>query len=108
MTTENFYKQKRWIQKRKKILRRDQYVCQESNRYGKSKLATHVHHIIPLEWCLEHKPEWAYATQNLISLAEDVHNEMHDRTNNLLTQKGKDLIIRRFGDLGREWLKKYG
>lgn len=43
----NFYKLKKWKEKRKRILRRDEYLYQECKRYGKDTPATTVHHIIP-------------------------------------------------------------
>ncbi|WP_445662125.1 HNH endonuclease [Bacillus sp. FSL R12-0069] len=44
----NFYKTKRWKNKRINVLKRDSYQCQECKRYGKNKEATTVHHIHPL------------------------------------------------------------
>ena len=84
------YKDPRWKRLRNKILRRDGYMCQESLRYGKRKNANTVHHIFPAavfpqyQWC-----EW-----NLISLDQSVHNEMHMRDSDELTDKGKSLLKR--------------
>ncbi|MGK5510479.1 HNH endonuclease, partial [Brevibacillus formosus] len=44
------YKSRRWKRKRATILRRDQYMCRESKRYGKTEPTTTVHHIYPLEF----------------------------------------------------------
>lgn len=82
--TNPFYKGKRWITKRAKILRRDEYMCQESKRYGKTVAATTVHHIYPLEYY----PELALEDWNLISLCEKQHNAMHDRVTHELTALG--------------------
>jgi 5-methylcytosine-specific restriction endonuclease McrA len=84
------YKDKRWIHKRSVILRRDEYLCQESKRYGKAVQATTVHHIYPVEFY----PELAYIDWNLISLSDSKHNEMHDRDTHELTDKGKALQLR--------------
>lgn len=81
----NFYKTPRWESKRKKILRRDEYRCQECKRYGKNKEATTVHHINPL---LDH-PEWRLESWNLVSLCYVCHDKMHDRVNNELTALGE-------------------
>lgn len=79
------YKTERWKNKRSVILRRDDYLCQESKRYGVSVLASTVHHIYPVE----EYPELAYTNWNLISLCEAKHNSMHDRVTNELTALGK-------------------
>lgn len=103
----SFYKKPKWINKRIVILKRDVYQCQECKRYGKSTTAIHVHHIVPLEWCLVFKPLWAYLSKNLISLCSEHHSAMHDRTNNKLTAQGIRLLIRVFGDEGKELIHKY-
>lgn len=82
-----FYKSKRWLQTRERILRRDNYQCQESKKYGRMIPAETVHHIFPLEeW-----PEYSLASWNLISLSFKEHNAMHDRSTNTLTDKGEEL-----------------
>ena len=80
----NNYKDKRWIEKRKAILKRDKYQCQECRRYGKLVDATHVHHC----WPLEYYPEYKYCSWNLISLCTKCHNKMHDRESHELTTEG--------------------
>lgn len=79
-----FYKGKRWQIKRKKILRRDGYMCQISKRYGKRIDADTVHHIYPLE----EYPKYAYCDWNLISLSRAEHNKLHNRVDNSLTKEG--------------------
>jgi 5-methylcytosine-specific restriction enzyme A len=81
----NFYKTKRWISKREKILRRDSYECRECKRYGKSSLATTVHHVHPLK----ERPELRLVSWNLLSLCGKCHDKMHDRITNCLTDLGK-------------------
>ncbi|MDT2181402.1 HNH endonuclease, partial [Paenibacillus larvae] len=85
LMAQSFYKTTRWKQKRSKILRRDEYLCQECKRYGKSVLATTVHHINPLE----QQPGLATVSWNLVSLCQQCHDKMHDRTTNVLTELGK-------------------
>lgn len=82
----NFYKTKNWIEKRKKILRRDEYLCANCRRFGRTIQATTVHHIYPFELY----PELKLESNNLISLCEKCHNEMHDRENHKLTKLGKE------------------
>jgi len=84
-TTNPFYKSKRWQHKRTSVLRRDEYMCQESKRYGKSEPATTIHHIYPLEFY----SELALVDWNLISLCDKQHNAMHDRVTHELTELGK-------------------
>ncbi|MBY0202010.1 5-methylcytosine-specific restriction protein A [Paenibacillus sp. 4624] len=79
-----FYKSTKWKRKRAVILRRDEYVCQESRRYGKTEPATTVHHIYPIEFY----PELALVNWNLVSLSDKQHNAMHDRVTHELTALG--------------------
>ena len=88
----NFYKSKRWKEKREKILRRDEYLCRECKRYGKATPATTVHHVIPIERDRSLKLN----SNNLISLCEQCHNKMHDRGNDNLTELGKQWVDRVF------------
>jgi len=79
------YKTKRWERRRAAVLRRDEYLCQESKRYGKTEEATTVHHIYPVE----QYPELAFEDWNLISLSEANHNRMHVRNTGEVTELGK-------------------
>ena len=82
---KEFYKSERWKKKRKRILRRDKYICQESKRYGESEEATTVHHIYPLE----EYPELAFENWNLISVSKKRHDTFHDRKTGKITEKGQ-------------------
>lgn len=84
------YNDKRWKRKRLVILRRDEYLCIESKRYGKSVQATTVHHIYPVEFY----PELAFEDWNLISLSDGKHNGMHIRDSHELTELGKSWQMR--------------
>ena len=103
---EKFYKSKAWLTKRSKILRRDEYLCQECKRYGKSVSATTVHHIIPLIWCLIFNKALALASNNLVSLCGKCHDRMHDRLTDKLTDIGLSWV-RRMGDIGISWIENY-
>jgi len=83
--TQPFYKSSRWKNKREKILRRDKYLCLECKRYGRSTQASTVHHVNPLE----HFPEYALESWNLISMCAKCHDSMHDRTTDQLTAAGE-------------------
>lgn len=83
--SKKFYKSKKWKKKRQSILKRDEYLCRECKRYGKTTQATTVHHVLPLE----QRPELKLNSANLISLCDTCHNKMHDRYTNELTEKGK-------------------
>ena len=67
------YKATRWKRKQKKILKRDEYMCQWCKRYGKKTEATTVHHIKHVD----EYPELAYTDSNLISLCSACHNKVH-------------------------------
>lgn len=81
---QSFYKTTKWKTKRERILRRDNYLCQECKRYGRSTAAATVHHINPLE----HYSELALVSANLVSLCNPCHDSMHDRTSGQLTEAG--------------------
>lgn len=81
------YKTARWVSLRKRILRRDKYLCQNCKRYGRRVEATTVHHIYPLSEYDEYK----YCAWNLISLCSACHNKMHDRDSDRLTIEGMRL-----------------
>lgn len=83
------YHSGKWKAKRKKILRRDGYMCQYCRRFGKRVDAVTVHHIYPAE----KYPQYIWCDWNLISLCGQCHDKMHDRTNNMLTVDG-DLLKR--------------
>lgn len=89
-TNNPFYKTKKWISKRERILRRDEYECRECKRYGKTTPAETVHHIYPLE----NYPEYKLSSNNLYSCCNQCHNSFHDRNTRELTDKGKSLLIR--------------
>ena len=86
----DFYDSKKWIEKKSRILRRDGYMCQVSKRYGKMIQAELVHHIFPLD----EFPEYALCDWNLISVSWKVHNALHDRQTNGLSEEGRQLLER--------------
>ena len=85
-----FYKSGRWVRLRAAVLRRDGYMCQVSRRYGKRTEATTVHHVFPRD----EFPEYQWEPWNLISVAGDVHDQLHDRGTGGLTEKGVELLKR--------------
>lgn len=101
-----FYKTTKWKSRRLKILRRDEYLCQECKRYGKATAATTVHHIIPLTWCLIYNIKLALVAINLVSFCEKCHNKMHDRDSDRLTDLGLEWV-KRMGQIGLDWIDKY-
>ena len=86
----NIYKTRKWLRTRERVLRRDEYMCRECRRYGKSTPATTVHHIYPIE----QYPEWRLMSWNLISLCHECHNKMHDRNTGELSELGKRWVER--------------
>ena len=97
------YKSKRWKRKREQILRRDEYLCQLSKRYGKRIEADTVHHIFPIEYY----PELKYLNWNLISLCREQHNRLHSRDTHNLTDEGKKLQQRYYPKY-LNWCRKKG
>jgi len=86
----SIYKTRRWEKLRKKILKRDRFLCQYSLRYGKRIEADTVHHIFPAELF----PEYIWCEWNLISLSNEAHNRMHKRGSHELTAEGMALLER--------------
>lgn len=84
------YKSKRWKHVRESVLRRDNYMCQESLRYGRRVQADTVHHIFPVSLF----PEYQWCRWNLISLCSSEHDAMHIRGAEDLTDKGRRLLER--------------
>lgn len=78
------YKSRRWLAKRKAVLRRDRYQCRECRRFGIASDASVVHHAYPAD----DYPEYAWEDWNLISLCSACHNAMHDRESGALTDRG--------------------
>jgi len=86
----SFYKSKQWRRKREAILRRDEYLCQECKRYGKTTSAKIVHHIIPFE----QRPDLKLHGDNLISLCFTCHEQMHNKMTDELSEKGLEWVER--------------
>ena len=85
-----FYSSRKWLRVRAAVLRRDGYMCQLSKRYGKMLEANTVHHIFPRD----EFPEYELQPWNLISLTSEMHNRLHDRVTNQLTEEGIKLLVR--------------
>ena len=84
-TTTGLYTSGAWIRKRKVILKRDNYLCVNCQRFGRTTEAKEVHHIYPIET----NPELKLTNENLISLCKSCHNKMHNRIDNKITKLGK-------------------
>lgn len=69
----NFYKSTVWINKRKEILKRDHNECQRCKSKGGFSKAECVHHIKHLK----DRPDLSLVDDNLISLCNVCHNEVH-------------------------------
>ena len=63
-------KTKKWEKFRDKILRKYNYLCQESLRYGISEPAEMVHHIFPVS----EYPELEFQEWNCLPLTNKRHN----------------------------------
>ncbi|MBS4750332.1 HNH endonuclease [Carnobacteriaceae bacterium zg-ZUI78] len=74
----------RWKKFRQRILRRDNFLCQESLRFGKSEQAEMVHHIFPVS----EYPELEFVEWNCLSLTNKMHNTFHDRNSNKIIKNG--------------------
>jgi 5-methylcytosine-specific restriction protein A len=70
-----FYKSRAWMTLRLEALQRDNYECQQCKQRGKYRKADCVHHIKEVK----PHPELALTLDNLMSLCNTCHNEIHDR-----------------------------
>ena len=96
----SFYKSKRWERKRLAVLKRDQYLCQNAARFGKTEAANTVHHVIPIA----ERPDLKLDDRNLISLSEDAHGRMHLKHGSGLSKLGeewRERILRRHPELAQ-------
>ena len=78
--------QKDWVEKKIEILRRDDYTCvkcNESLNYWDYKPILHVHHIVPAS----EEMALFFDNDNLITLCEDCHNEVHSLDKNKFNNK---------------------
>lgn len=89
------YQDKRWKRARDVRLRKDEYLCQECKRYGKSIQATEVHHILPADECTGRYERLKYDNRNLISLCGKCHKQMHVSWRKELSDKGYALLRRK-------------
>ena len=85
MNISSRYKKKAWRELTDIVKRRDDYLCQECRRYGRTSGATLVHHVYPTD----QYPELFYNPWNLISLCTACHEKMHDRKEGTLTATGE-------------------
>lgn len=86
----SFYKDKRWVSRRLKMLKHDSYECQNCKRFYRTREAKVIHHI----YFYEDYPMLGLLKWNLVSLCNECHNRMHDRINDKATR------------LGLEWQEK--
>lgn len=84
------YKEKRWVELRKRVLARDKYLDVIEKRYGHYRTADLVHHVFPVTLY----PEYQYCEWNLVSVSKRTHNRLHDRNSDELSDMGKELLIR--------------
>lgn len=90
MRAEQFYNNKKWHDIRERVLKRDNYVCQESKREQYAPIqATIVHHA----WPREAFSSLQYEYWNLISLSQAQHRLMHNDDGSL-SEKGLNLAKR--------------
>ncbi|CAI8997237.1 hypothetical protein KOY_02777 [Bacillus cereus VDM021] len=83
-----FYKSKEWRQLRLKALQRDNYECCMCRDKGKYRKTDCVHYIKEVK---EH-PELALTFDNLKSLCNQCHNEVHDRLKSTKNSRLWDFI----------------
>ena len=98
----SFYKNKKWVVKRAKILKRDKYECQNCRRYFRSKEGKVVHHI----YFFEDYSELGLVNWNLISLCNECHNKMHNRVTDEATKLGREYQDKRKVDFNNYFKNK--
>lgn len=83
---KKIYNSKKWDRVREFVLKRDNYLCRNCYRYGRTTPGDTVHHMLPAE----DYPEYKYNDINLITLCKKCHNLMHERNTRKLTLLGKE------------------
>lgn len=86
----DFYHSKAWERARVLALKRHNYMCVMSKRYGKNVPARAVHHALPAK----EYPQYRLAQWNLIPVCDKWHNKLEDRNNGTLTAEGEALARR--------------
>lgn len=85
----DFHHSRAWRKVREAALRRDNYQCQMSKRYGRSVQGNTVHHILPVE----QYPQYALKIWNLITVTPEWHNRLHGLKNREeLSDEGQRLM----------------
>ena len=93
----DFYKSKRWREKRKHILLRDKWTDQIALRDGVRIEADTVHHILPRE----EYPQYELCDWNLISVSTDTHKKrLHEKYSGKLARLGKALMYQTAAEQG--------
>lgn len=92
------YHSPRWKKLREYVLRRDGYRCQHSKRFGLTREARTVHHVIPVR----DRPDLEWEPSLMVSLSLEAHNAMHDRDSDNLSDEGKALANRIISRLSNE------
>lgn len=77
-------KSSKWAKFRERVLKRHNYLCQESLRFGISAPAEMVHHIFPVS----EYPELEFVDWNCLPLTNKQHNRFHDRKNDKVIGNG--------------------
>ena len=77
-------KTKKWEKFRDKMMRKSDYLCQESLRYGLSVQAEMIHHIFPVS----EYPDLEFVEWNCLALTNRKHNTFHDRVNDKVVAQG--------------------
>ena len=75
---------KKWFKFRDRVMKKNDYLCQESLRYGIRVQAEMVHHIYPVS----EYPELEFVEWNCLPLLNKIHNTFHDRTNDKIVGQG--------------------
>lgn len=99
--TMRFYKSKKWRETREKVLKRDNYECQECKKQGIVKTIDHSKHkSLDVDHIkeLDSYPELAFDMDNLVTLCVSCHNKKHNRH-----QRGKPFPKKETKWTGDEW-----
>lgn len=75
---DKFYSSSEWKRFRKRILARDDYVCQRCKKDGIVKVADLVHHKVEI------RDDWTkrLSKENCIAICTQCHERLHDRSKN--------------------------
>ena len=94
MTYDEQLQDPRWFARRKQILERDDFCCQDCLRAGRY-ISLHVHHKSYVTGWMA----WEYPDEYLITLCDECHEKIHGLTEDPRSEREKPVFVHGMRDL---------